>query len=204
VFQTFVYPKGAIVSPHEERFNQAEAYLRSRTGTYAWRCVRYNKVYDLMRWMRLTNDDLIIDVGAGYGDFDFFLRYEKHFTGRYLPVDAALDGTNLNTWKPRVKASFIVSLETLEHLKNPHRMMRLMRDWSLKGCVATTPNADVVDVLAMDVTHVSPLSWLDFADLGWQSYASQCFGSQNDSLIGYLNKGEQWHSAKKQKEFCCK
>lgn len=173
---------------HLERFKEAESYLRARTGKYEWRCIRYNEVVTLLDKMGLDNDDLIIDIGAGYGDFDYFLRHERHFKGRYLPVDAALDGTNLNTWTPKVAGSFIVGMEILEHLDNPHRAMRIMVDYSTKGCIATTPNPAVVDVMAMDKTHISNIySWI-FLNAGWNVYSRDCFGAKDDSLIAYYRK----------------
>ena len=172
---------------YQERFEQAEKYLQARTGKYEWRCIRYNHVYDLMVNMGLNNDDLIIDIGAGYGDMDYFLRHTCHFKGRYLPIDAALDGTDLNLWSPRVIASFIIGMEILEHLDNPYRMMDVMKENSRKGCIATTPNPAVVDVFAMDKTHKVSIPEIDFQRLGWNTYTANCFGKDNDSIIAYVN-----------------
>ena len=74
-----------------------KAYQESRKGTYEFRSrTRYKAVYDRLILLGLTNGDCIIDVGAGSCQFHRFLQ-DHRFRGSYIPVDAALDGTDLET-----------------------------------------------------------------------------------------------------------
>lgn len=72
----------------------AERYLRSRSGCYAWRALRYRAAAGALVEMGLDDDSLLVDVGAGWTEFDFCLRSEFRWRGRYHPVDAMLDGTD--------------------------------------------------------------------------------------------------------------
>lgn len=162
-----------------------EDYLNSRTGKYEWRRVRYIAVADLLIEAGLNNDDLIIDVGAGWTEFDYCLRAEYGWRGRYLPVDGQFDGTDLNLWTPPREASFIVAIELLEHLFNPMRMMLAMRAHASKLIVATTPNPATTDVLGMDPTHVTPLPEKFFKVMGWQTRVESFYGQVDDSILAW-------------------
>lgn len=144
------------------------AYLAERKGTYEYRTLRYAAVYDRLLALGLQPGDLIVDVGAGMCDFDRYIRTTRNFDGRYWPIDGAIDGVDLNVWYPRISADFFVSIETLEHLRDPGRIMFMLNQFARKGCVITTPCADKVDVFSMDNTHISPLNWKFFAEHGWE------------------------------------
>lgn len=158
-------------------------YLRSRRGTYEWRCLRYAAVADALERLGLDRGDLIVDCGAGMCDFDRYLRQARNFDGRYLPVDAAIDGVDLNSYQPKVPAEFFVAIETIEHLRDPGRLIRHLTSYATKGVVLTTPNPDVVDVLAIDRTHISPVTLGDLRAAGFEASALRLFGGDKDTIV---------------------
>ena len=139
----------------------------STYGTYADRIHEYRPVGSAMRRSGLADGDLLVDVGAGDCGLDRWLRTEGGWHGQYLPVDGAIQGVNLNDWGPTMPADLHVAVEVVEHVADPWGLMGAMQAVSRRGVVVTTPNADVVDVLALDPTHVSALRPADFTDRGW-------------------------------------
>src|SRR4051794_2907957 len=127
-----------IISDTERSINKRrwEKYLSQRTGTYEFRCRRYHAVYAQLILNGLKPDDLIVDVGAGMCEFDTYLR-SMGWSGRYLPVDGAIDGTDLNGWGPSTRADFFVAIEVLEHLPQPFLLMSLLSMFAEKAVVIT-------------------------------------------------------------------
>lgn len=101
----------------ETRRDRSLAYLAERTGTYEYRCLRYAAAWNRLEQLGLAAHDLIVDVGAGMCDLDRYGRTVRAWDGRYLPVDGAIDGTDLNTWHPTFEADFYVALELIEQLE---------------------------------------------------------------------------------------
>src|SRR3954447_20449205 len=93
-----------------------DTYLGDRTGKYEWRAIRYRAALDAMRENGLTDSDTIVDVGAGWTEFDYCARAEYHWKGRYIPIDGGIDGTDINYWRPSRRADYFIALEILEHL----------------------------------------------------------------------------------------
>lgn len=126
-------------------------------GVYEQRVPEYRTVGWALETMGLKNDETVIDVGAGSCDFDHWLRTGQGWRGRYIPIDGSLDGTDLNTWIPPLglHADWVVCIETVEHVHNPIRLIAEMARIATRGMVITTPNPDVVDVFAVDPTHVA-------------------------------------------------
>lgn len=156
-------------------------YLAERTGTFHYRVRRYSAVARELERLGLTDGDLIYDVGAGMCEFAKYL-YGMGWTGRYVPIDGSIDGTNLDWWVPTISADFVVAIETVEHLVDPQRFFTLAMQFSTKGAVVTTPNAEVVDVKALDRTHVHALSRFSFP-LSWKVRTEQFFNRDDDSLL---------------------
>lgn len=162
-------------------------------GTYEDRCPEYRVVAYELRKMGMRADDTVVDVGAGMGDFGRFLR-ENGFTGTYIPIDGAQDGTDLNEWIPdeNLRADFVVCIETLEHLDNPDETVAWLMTVAGEGIVVTTPNPAVVDVCAVDPTHVTPIRKEDLLSLGFDSvFEVEFCGRGNveegwDTLVGLL------------------
>lgn len=128
-------------------------------GTYENRIPEYMLAYQTLVGLGLQDDHLIVDVGAGSCDMDHYLRTGAGWRGKYLPVDGATHGIDFNerlpyTYLPNSHADYYVSLETLEHVYDPERVVRAMQQRARKGVVVTTPNPEVVDVMAVDPTHV--------------------------------------------------
>jgi hypothetical protein len=73
--------------------------------------------------------------------------------GRTAPLAAGLD---LDCWVPPRRWDWFACLEVLEHLTSPTRLLDMMCDAAVHGVVVTTPNPEVVDVLALDPTHRTP------------------------------------------------
>lgn len=166
---------------------QWEEYLGERTGTYAYRCRRYYAVNKKLKELGFVDGDLIYDVGAGMCEFGRYLFREADWTGRYVPVDGAIDGTELNDWAPPVTAHAFVAIEVIEHLRDPGRMLALMQVQATRGVVVTTPNPETVDVLALDRTHVHPIPVWFLRHFGFEVETVSLFGKPDDTLIGTWN-----------------
>lgn len=160
-----------------------EAYLSERTGTYEYRCRRYSAVLDQLRALGFRNDDIVYDVGAGMCEFGRHLYREADWSGRYVPVDGAIDGIDLNWWYPPDRAHVFVAIEVLEHLEAPWNLLQAFENMADRGAVITTPNPDAVDVLALDHTHVTPIGTEYMERRGWSVETKALFGKQNDTLI---------------------
>jgi hypothetical protein len=162
-------------------------YMDTRRGTYAFRAnTRYRCVADEL--LGLKDKHLLVDVGAGSCHFGHYLSAERGWRGRYLPVDAVLDGTDLETWEPRMHADYFTVIEVLEHLRDPWRLMDVLEKMVNRRIVATTPNPDVIDVLACDPTHVTPISLQQFWQRGWRARPCSLFGIKDDSIVAYIGR----------------
>lgn len=130
-------------------------YMDERTGKYEYRAVRYRKAIDTMRSYGLDDSMTVFDVGAGMTEFDYTLRAEYDWKGRYIPIDGGIDGTNLNTWAPPREGHWFVALELFEHLTLWPRLLHRMQQSASVGVIMSTPNPATTDVLGMDPTHVT-------------------------------------------------
>jgi hypothetical protein len=176
------------MSEHVEKWTD---YMNTRRGDFEFRSrTRYAAVAKALFASGLKDGDLIVDVGAGTCQFDHHLRTVEGWQGRYLGVDAVLDGTDLNVWQPMMKADFFVCIEVLEHLVNPERMMRLMTTYADKGVVCTTPNPDAVDVISCDPTHISVVPSQIFTDHGFVPMARSFFGVIDDTIVAVYRRTE--------------
>lgn len=160
-------------------------YLAKRTGSFAFRCKRFEAVHRHLKALGLAHTDTIIDIGAGTCEFDFYLRTGQGWPGIYVPIDGAVDGTNIDLWEPRTHAHFLTCIETIEHLHDPERLVNLMRKYATKGAVLTTPNPQAVDVLGMDSTHIHQFSPDYFTVHGWKTEIVSLFNTPNDTIIAW-------------------
>lgn len=133
--------------------NNCDNYLDERTGKYEYRAVRYRMAADVMEMNGLSDSQTIFDVGAGMTEFDYCLRREYDWRGRYIPVDGGIDGTDLETWTPPREADWFVALEIVEHLSNCSLFLTKMKQYAKRGVILSTPNPETTDVLGMDPTH---------------------------------------------------
>lgn len=129
-------------------------YMDSRTGKYEFRAIRYRKAIETMFAYGLDDSMTVFDVGAGMTEFDYCLRAEYNWRGRYIPVDGGIDGTDLNAWMPPREGHWFVALELLEHLWNWRSLVDWMQLKATVGVVVSTPDPRTTDVLGMDPTHV--------------------------------------------------
>jgi len=178
----------------ERRIRDAEAYLAARTGCYEYRCERYDAALTAMHGLGLDDDCTVVDVGAGAHEFGCRLHtgrdraqeppgvYLPPSRARYYPVDAALDGVDLEHWTPR-KADWFVALEIVEHLRAPARLLTEMAIKARRGVVVSTPNPQTTDVLGMDPTHQTAVtrSMLELA--GYRVETASFYGREDDSLF---------------------
>jgi hypothetical protein len=137
----------------------------------------------------LDNSMTVVDVGAGMTEFDYTLRAEYGWRGRYIPVDGGIDGTDLNVWIPPREAHFFVALELVEHLVNWPSLVEKMQDKSMRGVVLSTPNPRTTDVIGMDPTHVCEVDWNDLAARKFKVTEETFYGGvfsngEPDSLFG--------------------
>lgn len=159
-----------------------QSYLGSRISDYAFRCRRFRVVYNELVRMGFARGDSVLDLGAGRQDFKRFLR-EQGWYGLYVPIDGAIDGTDLNTWSPSEMADFVVAIEVAEHLLDPYRFLAKATRAARRGCVMTTPNPEVVDVIACDPTHVSVVDPQHPYLREWVLSRHNLFGLEGDTLV---------------------
>lgn len=169
--------------------DNCDAYLNERTGKYEQRAIRYRHAIDAMIEAGLDDSMTIMDVGAGMTEFDYTLRAEYGFKGRYVPIDGSIDGTDLNDWCPPRRADWFVALEILEHLHDPYQLAGRMMLAANMGVVFSTPNPETTDVLGMDSTHVIEIQAKDAMALGFKVneetfYGGRFSNGQPDSLFG--------------------
>lgn len=169
------------------RRQDALDYLGERTGTLEYRFQRYAAVADELFARGMGDDSILADLGAGGCDFDFYLRCVRGWKGRYLPVDASIDGTDFERgWTPKVRFDFITAIELIEHVSTPSSLIDDMRRAS-DVVVITTPNTDMLGdefVRAQDRTHVRPIYQRDLRE--WSADTIEVrsfFGKPNDSLL---------------------
>lgn len=172
------------ITNQETILNSCRNYINSRRSCYEFRAIRYEAVYDMLIILGLKDGDKIIDVGAGDGEFGKYLL-ERGFKGKYIPVDGMIDGTDLNLWTPEKEAEFFVSIEVIEHLLNPARLLSIMAMFATKGVVVTTPNPAVTNVYAMDATHISEVSAEDFLKAHYKVFPQVFFFEPEDSLLAW-------------------
>lgn len=176
------------LTPEENR-SQWLAYLDERTSTYAQRVQRFGAVFWEMRRLGFRSGDLVVDVGAGHCEFDRYLRTSpiEPFDLRYVPVCGAIDGTDLDVWRPKISAEFYVAIEVVEHLHTAPQMLSALSQFATKGAIITTPNPRTVDVLELDRTHVFPVQRELLEGLGYDVRAVSLFGKPEDTLLGVYN-----------------
>lgn len=165
-----------------------DAYLAARTGRYAFRAIRYRAAANALAGIVLDDSTTVYDIGAGFTEFDYTLRAEWGWRGRYIPVDGAIDGTDLDEWTPPRDADAAVALELLEHLHDPGRLVAALQE-RVGRVVVSVPNPRTVDVLGIDDTHVTVVT-RDMLE-GWgftvaeaTFYGGVFSGGEPDSLFG--------------------
>ena len=170
-----------------------DQYMDDRTGKYEYRAVRYRAAIDWMYANGLDDSMTVVDVGAGMTEFDYTLRAEYGWRGRYIPVDGGIDGTDLNVWTPPREAHFFVALELVEHLTNWEHLVDGMKTAAMRGVVMSTPDPRTTDVIGMDPTHVrevwpSQLEAFDFSVEARTFYGGVFSGGLHDSLFATWRK----------------
>jgi len=163
--------------------------MDSRTGKYEFRAVRYRAAIDAMYTNGLDDSMTIFDVGCGMTEFDYCLRAEFDWRGRYIGIDGGIDGTDLNSWIPPREAHWFVALELLEHLTNWVGLVNKMQKNASMGIVISTPNPETTDVIGMDPTHVVALPQPVLESVGFSVteetfYGGVFSGGKPDSLFG--------------------
>ena len=118
-----------------------------------------------------------------------FGRYlhERGWNGLYAPVDAVLDGTDLENWNPP-RADYFVAIEVVEHIHDPWALIISMTNAARNSVVLTTPNSEVIDVITCDPTHVSIVPALELWDMGYTVTKHSWFGKPEDSLLAWKSK----------------
>lgn len=172
-----------------ERIREANEYLRARTGCYEWRCARYDSAINVMHGLGLNNRDTVFDVGSGWGEFGARLHSWPGTRSRYIPVDAAIDGTDLDCWTPPQRAEFFVCLEVLEHLRDPGALLGVLTAKADRAVIVSTPNPETTDVLGMDPTHRTPITRELLEVHGFKVSAQSFYGKRDDSLFATWTSG---------------
>jgi hypothetical protein len=180
-----VIVESTLVSPKTLQ-ERCKTYLEGRRATYADRRRRFQVVGDLLvHHLDLQPGDVVVDLGAGHCQLDFYLRAEMGWQGVYVPVDGVL-GTDLDSFSPREMGfvpDVVVCMETLEHLKDPERLLGLI--YAKRGVLVTTPNAKVVDVLGCDKDHRSVVTEEMLHSRGFTTEEHQMFGTPKDTVVAW-------------------
>ncbi len=168
----------------EQHLQDCRDYLSSRRSCYSFRCRRFKAVADALSTMGLCDADMLVDVGAGRCDFDYYyLRKTRNWRGRYVPLDGAIDGINLEDWNPTVQPEWFTAIEFIEHLDKPLRLVQALQQSARKGIVLTTPNPHTTDVLGMDYTHRSEVWPFMLESTGFAVKSVSLFGKPGDTLL---------------------
>jgi len=168
-------------------------YMSERQGKYEYRAIRYRAAIEAMITEGLDDSMTIVDVGAGMTEFDYCLRVEYNWRGRYIPVDGGIDGTDIRTWNPR-SAHWFVALEIYEHMYEWREVNNRLKAAATKGIVVSTPWPAACDVIAMDPTHVVAIESRDLTKEGFAVTYNNFYGSTygdnmgKDALMGVWTK----------------
>ncbi|MGW2371728.1 hypothetical protein [Kitasatospora sp. NPDC001683] len=158
-----------------------ERYVRR---PYGERSARYEVAADRLMTGGLSDRHALADVGAGHTELDVCLRTVHRWRGRYVPWDRWTGDVDLETWVPPVRWEWVAALEVLEHLQDPFRLLLDLMASATLGVVVTTPNPEVVDVLAMDPTHVTPITREQLATAGLYTSLHNLYGAEDDGICG--------------------
>lgn len=173
-----------VMTPDASLRDHARKYLANRRNTYDRRIRRFAVVAEALKaHVGLDHNDVLYDIGAGHCQFDYFLR-EEGWHGAYVPVDASIDGVDLNAWTPPPHPpDAYVLMEVVEHLVEPLELLAKLE--ALKGIVLTTPNHGAVDVMGCDEDHRSIVTADQLIALGFTVTAEQFFGTPRDTLVAW-------------------
>lgn len=182
-----------MTEPFVPTTNNCDNYLAEREGKYEYRAIRYRAAIEQMLGMGLDDTMTIVDVGAGMTEFDYCLRREYDWRGRYIPVDGGIDGTDIRTWNPR-SAHWFVALEIFEHMYEWREVNARMKAAASKGIVVSTPWGMACDVIAMDPTHVTTVETRQLENEGFKVTYHDFYGGTygehmgKDALMGVWTK----------------
>ncbi|TQF04743.1 hypothetical protein E6W39_24120 [Kitasatospora acidiphila] len=158
--------------------------LRHVRRPFSERSARYSVAADRLATGGLSDRHSLADIGAGHTELDVLLRTTHGWRGRYVPVDRWTGDVDLETWTPPMRWDWAACLEVLEHLQDPFRLLAELMSSALLGVVVTTPNPEVVDVLAMDPTHVTPITRQELANAGLYTSLHNLYGTADDGICG--------------------
>lgn len=195
-----------IEDPRAARIAAADQYLSERVATYEQRCHRFDCTLEAMHGLGLRDTDVVFDIGAGDGHFGvrmhtgvacrpYLLPSRDCVKGciprsraRYVPVDACIDGVDLDEWTPLRRADFFVMLEVLEHLHDPSRLLNEVVSRADVGVLISTPNPETTDVLGMDATHVTPITRDMLECQGFHVEVASFYSKPEDSLFAVFSR----------------
>jgi hypothetical protein len=189
--ETPVYRGTNVPLPDESSqrlMDRCAAYICADRRPYSERKARYQVASDRLHQSGFSDRDTLLDLGAGGTELDYCLRTEHDWRGRYVPVDGWIDGTDLETWTPPHPPAWFAALEIVEHLQDPQRLIKVMKEHARRGFVLTTPNSAVVDVFAMDSDHVHAFTRTQLQAWGLHTTVHTFYGTPDDGLCGLWTK----------------
>lgn len=129
-----------IARDHVKRYEFASKHVKGRILDAA--C---GVGYGSKMLYALGNDVVGIDIDPEVTDFA-----HKYWTGpEYIVAD-------LNFYVPDRKYDGIISVETIEHLSNPHRVLKTFREVCEGSLIASVPNEKYFPFKAEDFDHEYP------------------------------------------------
>lgn len=165
-------------------------YLDERESTYEMRVPRYLLVANILKTMDLDDTHQILDFCAGQTEFDYHMRTAHNWRGFMYNLDGAIQGKNLNHYWPEAPNDFTVCIESIEHLDHPGEVVAKLEGCTNIGMVFTTPNPDVVDVLALDKTHKHAISVSEWHNMMYKTAIVTFCGTEDDTIVAYKDMRE--------------